>query len=76
MESLTETNADPPFILGNFPRIEIVFDCVAKSDPAAPAVVTDPGYAKLIELKKLLDASVITQAEYDAEKAKILSQPQ
>ena len=75
MESLTETTADPPYILGNFPRIEIVFDCIAKSAPIALPAVTDPKYTKLIDLKKLLDSGVITQAEFDAEKAKILSQP-
>ncbi|MBE6149192.1 MAG: SPFH domain-containing protein [Firmicutes bacterium] len=37
--------------------------------PAAPA--EDP-YAKLTELKKLLDAGVITQADFDAAKNKIL----
>ena len=75
MESLTETTSDPPYMLGNFPRIEIVFDCIAKSAPIAPSAVTDPKYTKLIDLKKLLDSGVITQAEFDSEKAKILSQP-
>ena len=75
MESLTETTADPPYILGNFPRIEIVFDCIAKSAAIAPSAVTDPKYTKLIDLKKLLDSGVITQTEFDSEKAKILSQP-
>ena len=36
MESLAETTAKPPHILGNFPRVEIVFDCVAVPD-AQPA---------------------------------------
>lgn len=35
----------------------------------------DPKYIKLVNLKKLLDTGVITQAEFDREKAKILSQP-
>jgi hypothetical protein len=73
MESLQETTANPPFILGNFPRIEIVFDCVPNVASAA-AVGDDPRYTKLVNLKKLLDGGVITQAEFDAEKAKILSQ--
>jgi hypothetical protein len=30
MESISETTATPPYILGNFPRIEIVFDCIDK----------------------------------------------
>jgi len=72
-ESIQETTADPPYILGNFPRIEIVFDCVSSPPTAAPG--EDPKYTKLVNLKKLLDSGVITQAEFDTEKAKILSQP-
>jgi len=37
--------------------------------------ITDPRYAKLRDLKKLLDSGVITQAEFDREKEKILSEP-
>ena len=73
MESLQETTASPPYILGNFPRIEIVFDCV--QGPLASQTRDDPKYAKLVNLKKLLDGGVITQAEFDTEKSKILSQP-
>jgi uncharacterized protein (UPF0179 family) len=75
MESLSETVAKPPYILGNFPRIEIVFDCVAASAPASTVSVEDPKYTKLVDLKKLLDNGVITQAEFDREKAKVLAQP-
>lgn len=73
MESVQETTASPPYILANFPRIEIVFDCV--QSPLAHQTGDDPKYAKLMNLKKLLDGGVITQAEFDSEKAKILSQP-
>jgi hypothetical protein len=73
MESMQETTANPPFILGNFSRIEIVFDCVPNVESAA-AAGDDPEYTKLVKLKKLLDDGVITQAEFDTEKAKILSQ--
>lgn len=54
---------------GNFPELEIVFALVDKPKESAP--ISDP-YAKLAELKKLLDQHAITQAEYDQEKAKIL----
>jgi hypothetical protein len=74
MESLTETTATPPYILGNFPRIEIVFDCVAK--PAtATAVSGDDKYTKLAKLKQLLDSGAITQDEFNREKEKILAEP-
>jgi hypothetical protein len=74
MNSLQETTSKPPHILGNFPRVEIIFECIDKPGlPGAPP--SDPKYAKLVDLKKLLDGGVITQAEFEAEKAKILSQP-
>ncbi len=75
MESLQETTANPPYIMGNFPRIEIVFDCIPKVVGAAVTAPADPKYAKLRDLKKLLDDKVITQTEFDSEKAKILNQP-
>jgi len=74
-ESLTETTAVPPYVLGNFPRVEIVFDCVEHPASFAPSSVDDPKYAKLVNLKKLLDSGVITQDEFNREKAKILNQP-
>jgi hypothetical protein len=74
MESIRETTATPPYILGNFPRIEIVFDCVAQPVALGPAAGDDPKYTKLVNLKKLLDAHVITQDEFEREKAKILDQ--
>ena len=74
MESLTETTATPPYILGNFPRIEIVFDCIDK--PGSPASASgDDKYAKLAKLKQLLDSGAITQEEFNREKQKILAQP-
>ena len=44
---------------------------VPQSQPQAQAPAEDP-YAKLTEMKKLLDAGVITQADFDAAKAKLL----
>jgi hypothetical protein len=38
--------------------------------PAAPAPVD---YAQLTKLKELLDAGILTQEEFDAEKAKVLA---
>src|SRR5438132_1613012 len=71
MESLTETTSTPPYILGNFPRIEIVFDCIDK--PGAPGHSSgDEKYAKLLKLKQLLDSGALTQDEFDREKAKTL----
>jgi hypothetical protein len=85
MESLSETIAVPPFNSINYPRIEIVFDCIIvydfparSSTPKVKEVAAkddDPKYTKLVNLKKLLDTGVLTQQEFDSEKAKILSQP-
>ena len=41
--------------------------------PAQPVAVMSDKAAKLKELKELLDSGVLTQAEFDAEKAKILA---
>jgi hypothetical protein len=41
--------------------------------PAAPASTPDDSYEGLMKLKELLDAGVLTQEEFDAEKQKILN---
>ena len=49
----------------------------APAAPAAPEAAAAPApedsYDELMKLKGLLDAGVLTQAEFDAEKQKILS---
>ena len=40
--------------------------------PAAPAGSSEEDYAELMRLKQLLDAGVLTQAEFDAQKQKVL----
>ena len=72
---LRERTSVPPHILGNYPRIEIIFACVDHPATAVQGVVQDPKFVKLTNLKKLLDDRVITQQEFDAEKAKVLAQP-
>lgn len=74
-ESLTETTAVPPYVLGTFPRVEIVFDCAAHPALLAPSTGDDPKLTKLLNLKYLLDSGVITQDKFNREKAKILAQP-
>jgi len=74
MHGLVETDAKPPYILGNFPRVELVFECIDKPQTAAP--ITEMGkYEKLAQLKRLLDNGTLTQQEFEQEKAKILAQP-
>ena len=71
---VSETSSKPPYILGNFPRSELVFQCVDK-----PTVESSAGehnkYDELAKLRKLLDDGTITQEEFDREKAKVLSAP-
>ena len=74
MKALRETTSKPPFILGNFPRSELVFQCIEKAGSTGTAA-EDVKFIKLSNLKKLLDGGVLTQAEFEREKAKILNQP-
>jgi hypothetical protein len=41
--------------------------------PTAPAAASTDSYADLMKLKELFDADVLTQEEFDAQKAKILA---
>lgn len=72
VKPLQETASKPPHVLGNFPRVEWLFEC---ADPVRGGV-TAPGdgdkLSRLERLKKLLDSGALTQQEYDREKAKIL----
>jgi hypothetical protein len=53
-----------------------VFACVAKPPSTiAPVPGADPKFTRLTNLKKLLDDRVITQQEFDSEKAKVLASP-
>ena len=74
MHGLAETAAKPPYILGNFPRVELVFECLAKLAGPSPTVATGK-YERLATLKKLLDGGALTQQEFEREKAKVLSEP-
>ena len=47
-------------------------DQQAQAAPAAAPAGAEDGMAKLTQLKSLLDQGVLTQAEFDAQKTKIL----
>lgn len=69
---LQETTSKPPHVLGNFPRVEWLFEC-SNSPPSTAAVSpTVDKLGQLERLKKLLDSGALTQQEYEREKAKIL----
>jgi hypothetical protein len=72
---LQETTSKPPHILGNYPRVEWVFECV---DHAKAAGNPPPGPDRLEQierLKKLLDSGALTKDEFEREKAKVLAAP-
>ena len=74
MHGLVETDAKPPYILGNFPRVELVFECVSK--PVSASAPSGVGkYEKIAALKKLVDSGALTQREFEQEKAKVLAEP-
>jgi hypothetical protein len=75
MEPIRETTSTPRYILGKVPRVEIVFECVDKPTLPRPSTNDDPKYARLLNLKQLLDVEVTTGAEFAREKASILSSP-
>lgn len=69
---IQETTSTPPHVLGNFPRVEWIFECVDQV-PINPAASPDTDkLGQLERLKKLLDSGALTQQEYEREKAKIL----
>jgi len=67
-----EKISQPPYILGNFPRIELVFALIDKPQPDPTPEDSRDKYANLERLKKLLDEGALTQAEFDAEKKRLL----
>lgn len=62
--------SSPPHILGNFPRVELLFVCLDKENNVT--LSKDTKYQKLAQLKELLDNGTLTQEEFDNEKKKIL----
>lgn len=70
---IEETTSTPPHILGNWPRIEVIFSCV-KAEQSKQQTPLQDKYDRLAKLKALLDSGAITQQEYAAEKEKVLSE--
>lgn len=72
---LQETTSRPPHILGNFPRVEWLFECTSPHPSNAPPAESSDKFGQLERLKKLLDNGTLTQQEFEREKAKILGAP-
>ncbi len=72
MTPISEQASSPPHILGNFPRFELVFVCTEKSPVASSPVPSEDPYERLLRLKQLLDAGVISAEEFEQEKREVL----
>ena len=80
---ISATEAEPPFILGNFPKAEVRFKCVeidvensdnvsADSESTVHTEDRKDIYAELEILNDLRERGILTDAEFDAEKKKLL----
>lgn len=74
--TLSEQMSTPPYVLGNFPKMEIIFICVEKpsTTTATGTGSTDKPSAtdKLKELDSMHKQGLITDAEYQQKKKQIL----
>ena len=71
---LRETLSKPPYVMGNFPCVELVFECAEKRSPTVVSGAIEGKYRKITVLKKLLDDGALTKDEYEREKKKILDE--
>lgn len=69
---LQETTSKPPHVLGNFPRVEMLFECAGAVPAASSKKLAGDKLGQIERLKKLLDSGALTQQEYEREKTKIL----
>lgn len=74
MLTVSEHTAAPPYILGNFPRIEIIFVCVDEPSIQDSANSTVGKYDRIVKIKDLYDSGALTKEEFESEKKKILSE--
>ena len=72
---LQERTSTPPHVLGNFPRVEWVFECSGRSTIGASEASPSDKLSRLERLKKLLDGGALTQQEFEREKSKVLGTP-
>lgn len=70
---LQETTSQGPHILGNFPRVELVFECAERSNSGVANPSATDKLSQIERLKNLLDSGALTRQEFDREKAKVLS---
>jgi Short C-terminal domain len=74
MVTVSEHTAAPPYILGNFPRIEIIFVCADETTDQVPMKAATDKYDRIVKIKDLYDSGALTKEEFESEKKKILSE--
>lgn len=67
--TIREQTSVPPHILGNFPRVELIFVCEESSKSQSKNYAN--AYAQLERLGRLLEKKLITKDEFDKEKEKL-----
>lgn len=67
MHAVSETTSKPPHVPGNFPKVELVFQCIDRQS-TKPSPTDADKYEKFAALKKLLDSGALTQREFEAER--------
>jgi hypothetical protein len=73
MFKVSEHTAKPPYILGNFLRIEIIFACVDRKIKLPVISDDNDKYDQLKKLKELFDSGTLTEKEFKEEKKNLLS---
>lgn len=71
--TIREQAAVPPYIFGNFPKIELIFVCEPSTLNIKAVTSETTKWAELEALANLLDRGVITAEEFKVEKAKIMA---
>lgn len=74
MLTVSEHTAAPPYILGNFPRIEIIFVCVDDAVTQTQVNAATDKYERIVKIKELYDSGALSKDEFEAEKKKLLAE--
>ncbi len=71
MYTISEHTASPPYILGNFPRIEIIFVCTPNT--LGVGLKGYDKYNQLRKVKQLYDDGILNEEEFQQEKKRLLN---
>ena len=74
--TLSEQMSTPPYVLGNFPKMEIIFICIEKPNAATTTGTGSNGKPsatdKLRELNSMHEQGLITDAEYQQKRKQLI----